>query len=405
MTMEKDYLSDIEGKYKFIVDAYREMMTLVNRDYVYELVNDFWCQTFGKSKEDFIGKTVAEVWGDKRFKTEIKGKIDQCMKGNIFREEDSFIIAGGERRYYGLTYFPFRNSKNEITHVVGVTKDITERKEAEIALKKSEKELRELNEQKDQYLSIVNSDLDKASKYVHSLLPAKINTRRLKIDWKIIPSAKLGGDSFGYHWIDKEHLAIYMLDVTGHGVGAALHCVSALNMLRFETLVDTDFRKPDEVLRGLNQVFQMSDHNSLFITMWYIVFNRTTRVMTYAGAGHPPLLIFNKEGLSEKISSDNMMIGVDDQIEFQSGTYRIEGKTEAYMYTDGAYEAERPDGKMLKIDDLVDFLSKHRNRSANEIELLYKLLDDLNPGKNLDDDFTIMKINYDPDAPTQNQSN
>lgn len=397
--MEKEYLRDIEEKYKFIVDAYREMMTLINKDYVYELVNDFWCQTFGKSREDFIGKTVAEVWGDKRFNTEIKGKIDQCLQGNVYKEEDSFIISGGERRYYALTYFPFRNRNKEITHVVGVTKDITERKVAEIALRKSEKELRELNEQKDQYLSIVNSDLDKASKYVHSLLPAKINTRRLKIDWKIVPSAKLGGDSFGYHWIDKEHLAIYMLDVTGHGVGAALHCVSALNMLRFETLVDTDFRKPNEVLHGLNQVFQMSDHNSLFITMWYIVFNRTTRVMTYAGAGHPPLLIFDKEGLSEKISSDNMIIGVDHGIEFKTGTYMIEGKIEAYIYTDGAYEAELPDGKMLKIDDLVDFLSKHRNRSANEIELLYKLLDDLNPGKNLDDDFTIMKINYDPDAP------
>lgn len=396
---DNEYLRDIEEKYKFIVDAYREMMTLINKDYVYELVNDFWCQTFGKTRDEFIGKTVAQVWGEKRFNTEIKGKIDQCLQGNIYREEDSFIIPGGERRYYALTYFPFRNSKKEITHVVGVTKDITERKEAEIALRKSEQELRELNEQKDQYLAIVNSDLDKASKYVFSLLPPKINTHGVRIDWKIVPSSKLGGDSFGYHLIDKEHLAIYMLDVTGHGVGAALHCVSALNMLKFETLTDTDFRKPHEVLHGLNQVFQMSAHNSLFITMWYLIFNRTTRVLTYAGAGHPPLIIFNKEGLAEKISSENVMIGVDRKIEFQSGTYRVEGKTDAYIYTDGAYEIELPDGKMLKIDDLVNFLTKHRNKSAHEIERLYETLVDLNEGQSLDDDFTIMKISYDPDAP------
>ena len=150
----------------------------------------------------------------------------------------------------------------EVTHAVGVTNDITERKEAEIALKNSELQLRELNEQKDQYLSIINSDLDKASKYVNSLLPDKIDIPQLKINWKIVPSAKLGGDSFGYHWIDKEHLAIYMLDVTGHGVGAALHSVSALNMLKFGTLPDTDFRKPNEVLHGLNKVFQMSAHHS-----------------------------------------------------------------------------------------------------------------------------------------------
>ena len=82
---DNEYLRDIEEKYKFIVDAYREMMTLINKDYVYELVNDFWCQTFGKTRDEFIGKTVAQVWGEKRFNTEIKGKIDQCLQGNIYR--------------------------------------------------------------------------------------------------------------------------------------------------------------------------------------------------------------------------------------------------------------------------------------------------------------------------------
>ena len=233
---------EIQDRYSFIVNAYGEMMTLINRAYEYELVNDSWCRTFGKSREDFIGKTVSEVWGDKRFKSEIKSKIDQCLLGKIFTEEDSFVIVGGERRYYEVSYFPYRTGGKEVSHAVGVTNDITARKEAEIALKKSEHQLRELNEQKDQYLSMINSDLDKASKYVHSLLPDEIDTPQLKINWKIVPSTKLGGDSFGYHWIDNDNLAIYMLDVCGHGVGAALQSVSALNMLKFETLPDSDFR-------------------------------------------------------------------------------------------------------------------------------------------------------------------
>ena len=278
---------------------------------------------------------------------------------------------------------------------MGVTNDITARKEAEIALKKSEHQLRELNEQKDQYLSIINSDLDQASKYVYSLLPEEIDVPHLKINWKIIPSAKLGGDSFGYHWIDNDHLAIYMLDVTGHGVGAALQSVSALNMLKFETLPDTDFRNPGEVLHGLNQVFQMSVHHSLFITMWYLVYNKINRVMTYSGAGHPPLIIFNSEGNPKTISSDNIMIGVDEELEFKSGTYRIEGKTEVYIYTDGAYEAELPGGEILDVNDLVEYLLKNRDPSAKEIECLYNSLVELQEGKKLEDDFTIMKIYYD----------
>jgi len=394
-TVSHEDLREIQERYSFIVNAYGEMMTLINRAYVYELVNDSWCRTFGKSREDFIGKTVSEIWGDKKFETEIKRKIDQCLKGKIFTEEDSFIIAGGERRYYEVTYFPYRTRGKEVTHAVGVTNDITVRKEAELALKNSEQKLRELNEQKDQYLSIINSDLDKASKYVNSLLPDEIDHPNLRIHWKIVPSTKLGGDSFGYHWIDDEHLALYMLDVTGHGVGAALHCVSALNMLKYETLSNTDFTLPHEVLHGLNQVFQMSEHNSLFITMWYVVYNNTKRELSYAGAGHPPLIIINRKGVPEIISSENTVIGVDEHLEFLSGTYVFEEKTEVYMYTDGAFEAELPDGKMLGIDDLVNFLLKNRDSSAQEIELLYNSLLDLNAGKNLEDDFTIMKIEYD----------
>ena len=391
-TGEFGEIREIEGKYRFIVNAYGELMTLINKNYVYELVNDSWCRTFDKQRADFIGKTVSEVWGEEKFNTEIKEKIDQCLAGKIFNEEDSFIIAGGERRFYSVTYFPFRNSDQEITHVVGVTNDITEKKKAELALKKSENDLRLLNEKQDRYLSIINSDLEQASRYVSSLIPDEIDTPDLKILWKIVPSYQLGGDSFGYHWIDEDHLAMYMLDVTGHGVGAALHSVSALQMLRFETLTDTDFRIPHEVLAGLNNVFQMQDHNALFITMWYIVLNRKSGQLSFAGAGHPPLIIFSSSGIPEIIPSRNIMVGVDEQSEFQSGSYTIDGQTDIYMYTDGAYEATLPDGTMLNTDDLTEFLSENRNKDANELDELYKYLLNLNSTGKLEDDFTMMKI-------------
>ena len=392
--LSREANNELEERYQFIVNAHGEMMTLINSHYVYELVNDSWCRTFGKKRDDIIGKTVAQVWGNDRFESEIENKIDKCLLGNVFREEDSFIIPGGERRYYEVTYYPYRNSINEITHVVGVTNDITERKEAETALKNSAKELRILNEIQDKYLSIINSDLEEASKYVSSLLPAEIDTNHLKIHWKIVPSSHLGGDSFGYHRIDNESMAIYMLDVTGHGVGSALHSVSALNFLKYETLPNTDFSLPHEVLEGLNNVFPMTDYDSLFITMWYLIFNSSTYELSYAGAGHPPLIVFPPNGIPVKIFSQNIMVGADDQTRFKSATLKIEKGTEIYIYSDGAYEANLPDGSMMSIDDLTDYLLKNRNSNSDEIDNLYYYLADLNNGGRLDDDFTMMKVSF-----------
>ena len=386
--------NDIEEKYRFIVNAHGEMMTLINSDYVYELVNDSWCRTFGKLREEIIGKKVSEVWGNERFESEIVKKIDKCLEGNVFKEEDSFIIAGGKRKYYEVSYYPFKNTGNKITHVVGVTSDITERKKAEILLINSEKELRILNEEKDKYLNIINSDLEKASNYVSSLLPEELDSNVLKIKWKIVPSTHLGGDSFGYHYIDDNHIAIYILDVTGHGVGSALHSVSALNILKYETLLNTNFRKPHEVLKGMNHLFQMTDHNSLFITMWYLVYNKLTRELSYAGAGHPPLFLFNNNGITEQILSQNIMIGAEEKYEFKSGTIKIEPKSEVYLYSDGAYEAILPNGKLMDIELLESFILKNKNKDADEIGKLYEYLVELNKGEGLKDDFTMLKVSF-----------
>ena len=84
-------------------------------------------------------------------------------------------------------------------------------------------------------------ELAKAAAYVQSLLP-KPQAGPIHTDWVFVPSAALGGDAFGYHWLDDDHFALYLLDVCGHGIGAALHSVSVLNVLRAQTLPATDFQ-------------------------------------------------------------------------------------------------------------------------------------------------------------------
>ena len=149
-----------------------------------------------------------------------------------------------------------------------------ERNEAYRKLAASEKQLAE--------------EVAQAAKYVCSLLPAPISHGPVKVDWRFVPSTQLGGDSFGYHWLDDEHFAVYFLDVSGHGVGASLLSVSALNMLRSQSLPGADFHDPAQVLDRLSATFLMEQHDNRYFTIWYGVYSTKTRQLTYAVGGHPP---------------------------------------------------------------------------------------------------------------------
>jgi phosphoserine phosphatase RsbU/P len=145
---------------------------------------------------------------------------------------------------------------------------------------------------------IMAADLAQAAKYVRSLLPEPLREGSIRTDWRFVPSASLGGDTFGYHWLDDDHLALFLLDVSGHGVGPALLSVSDFNALRSQSLPQTDFLEPGQVLASLNRAFQMEQQNGLYFTIWYGVYDMSNRTIRYCGGGHPPAILIT--GPNEK---------------------------------------------------------------------------------------------------------
>ncbi len=98
----------------------------------------------------------------------------------------------------------------------------------------------------------LHHEIAEAADYVRAILPAPIEEGHIRTAWRLTPSTSLGGDAFGYHWIDQDHFALYLIDVSGHGVGAALLSVSVVNALRMHSLPDTNFKYPRKVLAALN---------------------------------------------------------------------------------------------------------------------------------------------------------
>ncbi len=239
-------------------------------------------------------------------------------------------------------------------------------------------------------------ELAEAAQYVRSVLPAPITSGPVQVDWRYVPCTSLGGDAFGYHYLDEQHLAFYLLDVCGHGVGAALLSVSVMNVLRSRTLPGTDFHDPSQVLGALNQTFPMDRQNGKFFTIWYGVLNTSTRVLTYASGGHPPALVRrqNPDGTAsvESLANRNVIIGFLPIMKFKQTECRIEGPARICLFSDGVYELSKPDGSTGSYDDLVAFMKTESVAGQSDLDRLLEHDRAVTSAHTLEDDFTILEV-------------
>lgn len=242
---------------------------------------------------------------------------------------------------------------------------------------------------------ILSAELNEAVEYVFSLLPEPLDGD-ISIDWKFIPSTSLGGDGFGYGWLDEDNLAMYLLDVAGHGVGAALLSVSALEALRTRTLPETNFHDPADVLTQLNHAFKMQEHNHKFFTVWYGVFNQKTRELVYSTGGHPPATLIHgdspEEMECEMLKTHGTMIGALDGAKYENGSTIVKEFNHLYVYSDGTFEIIRPDDTMMSFSDFTKLLRNKVDGHYPEIPDLLRIISEIKGDNTFDDDFSLMKI-------------
>jgi len=201
-------------------------------------------------------------------------------------------------------------------------------------------------------------ELAQAAAYVRSLLPAPL-AGGVQSDWRFIPSVQLGGDSFGYDWLDDDRLAMFLLDVSGHGVKSALLSMTAMNAVRTRTLPDVDFGDPAQVLAALNGAFQMDLYEGMYFTIWYGVFHRATRRMVFSNAGHPPALLVSRDGAAPRVArlgDAGFAIGMIPGVPFDNVEAVLPPRCNLFLFSDGAYEITQPSGAMWTLDEFAETL-------------------------------------------------
>lgn len=239
------------------------------------------------------------------------------------------------------------------------------------------------------------AELADAAAYVQALLPPPHDVVP-RADWVFIPSTQLGGDAFGYHWIDDDHFALYLLDVCGHGVSAALLSISALNVLRSASLPGIDFHAPAEVLAGLNRTFQMDRQNQMYFTLWYGVWNRQTRQLRCACAGHPPALLHEPGSPNPpaRLGRPQLMVGALPEVAYREDATPIPPGATLLLFSDGVYEVTRPDGSLWSVEGFAERATRDGVTSGGPLDAAVEAARDVRGATLLEDDFSLVRFRF-----------
>ncbi len=242
----------------------------------------------------------------------------------------------------------------------------------------------------------LQAELDEAAEYVRSLLPSPLKGN-VTTEARFIPSARLGGDCFDYFWLYDSLLVMYLLDVSGHGVGSALLSVSVLNVLRSQSLPNTNFFQPSDVLKSLNNAFQMDNHGEKYFTIWYGVYDQINRKLIYSNAGHPPAIVLSgtfENAQVKRLESSGLPIGFLPDTEYEDGYLDIPPGSNLYVFSDGAYEIPQPNDKIWGIEAFIDSLTKFYQTNNSNLELVIDHICHVNRHQPFDDDLSLLRFNF-----------
>ncbi|MFT4553566.1 MAG: sigma-B regulation protein RsbU (phosphoserine phosphatase) [Chlamydiales bacterium] len=244
---------------------------------------------------------------------------------------------------------------------------------------------------------ILVAELEEAVQYVTAALPQPI-TGEVSTEWKYIPCQHLGGDAFGYHWLDDENFAMYVIDACGHGVGAALLSITVMNVLRSQSLPDTDFYDPKNVLKSLNAYFPMESHQGMFFTIWYGIYNKKKREIYHSCGGHHPAILVTgdspKECEVDLLKTPGLVIGAMEDSEFENATTVVKKFGELYLFSDGAFELLKPDGTYVQYNDFVSHVAVLSKAGEADIRRILAFSNDERGEQAFEDDYALVKVTF-----------
>lgn len=228
-----------------------------------------------------------------------------------------------------------------------------------------------------QALDKINKDLTAARDAQMSLLPRELNgVPQIEFKARFYPSQFVSGDIYNVFRLDEANIGVYHIDISGHGVPAALFSVSLSqmmnttiskkNLLKVPVTTPPYYRinTPDKVVGTLNDD-KSFEQNDVYFTMVYMILNIKENFIQYARAGHNPPIILKPDGQVIISNEGGFPIGWDFPRNDPIIRFDVESGDRIYMFSDGITEATNDKGAMFTRDQMIEILKSNRQQSLD----------------------------------------
>ncbi len=313
----------------------------------------------------------------------------------------TYRVKAGRQQTLNLLISIFENAVEKNRELQTSNEQLTITKEK---LTVQNAKLESLNLQLEEINHRMSHDLEAAARIQKSLLPPPdFSVPGLNLYWKYTPCEELAGDFLNCFQLDEDHLAMFVVDVSGHGAASSLLAVAigrslmpsasaASILVRLDPFTNRPvITTPGTVLAELNRRFQMESQGGLHFTIIYGVLNLKSLVFRYSNAGHPQPVVTSLGEPSRFLPGDGVAIGWVEDMEFDDEMVQLKPGDRLYLYSDGVPEAMNSDMEELTNDRMMAVLDTCGDKTISEsVELLSETVTEWCVPKGPRDDVSIL---------------
>jgi len=318
---------------RLCVEQSPSIVLITDADGNIEYVNPKFSSITGYEPGEVMGRNPRLLKSGEKSPAEYAELWRTITSGKEWRGEFHNRKKDGEFYWASASISPVKAAGGVIRHYVAIQEDITERKAADEELRKA--------------YEVISADLEAAAAIQRRLLPQPADLEGVRFHWLFYPSRFVAGDTFGYFPIEPGMFAFYLLDVSGHGVPAAMLSASLHWILSHKKMEDQEsagasppglMTSPAALLKTLNGLFQEHLHSGQFITMIYGIIDLGNSRITISQAGLPPPLFRDSSGAVTSIVGGGFPIGILPDADYEEDSFPFHPGDCLYLYSDGVTE-------------------------------------------------------------------